>query len=147
MTVNVLNDPVYNISKHFPGLLKIQRALAWLRRLLSKSNEIRNYLTTTEILRAGNILVNQAQRVYYSRELQTLLHSSETSKSNSLSSLKPCLNTGGIMRDMRVVDEISERPIIIPHVYPIATAVMMDAYNLAHAVMNWTFCIVRQSYW
>ena len=147
------HDPLRQIASHYSSWYKMQRALAWLCRLLiilKTKTPNRTPLAPSELDHAKITLIKHVQNLEFPDEVAKLQSGKSVNKSSCLSGLSPFLDALGVMRVGGRLSEsnvASKHPYIIPHGHAIARAIILDVHNAAHVGVEWTASLVRQQYW
>jgi hypothetical protein len=146
---SVLEHPVDLIARHYSSWLKMKRALAWLRRLVSKI-KVKDGLTAAELDAAEVVLIGRAQLLHYQKDIEVLRSGHNVRKLCDLRALSPYIDDDGLVHvggRLAHANIGNEHPIVVPFQHPISKAIVLDVHNASHLGKEWVLSIVRAKYW
>lgn len=138
----------------FSSITKIIRIVAWILRVSSCRNRVRQpYLELQELRHAKMVIIKNVQQEQFADDINSLNKRGKVQAKSKILNLNPykdkegIIRTGGRLRNANVSFD-KRHPIILPHNHRLTTLLIEQAHQLTlHGGARLTLANLRQQYW
>ena len=154
LETRIENSPLDVLIKHYSCYYRLQKAVAWLRRCLSKlrGREIeQGPLSASELRRAELVLISHVQHDAYPEEIASLKSQGRVSVTSDIFTLNPMMDeelivVKGRLRHSKLPSQ-AKHPFVLPRDHDLSRLIVTHSHNVAHLGVEWTFTRLRAKFW
>ncbi|XP_011858180.1 PREDICTED: uncharacterized protein LOC105555749 [Vollenhovia emeryi] len=144
--------------ERFSSYPRLLRVLAYVLRFVNKLRKDESvysasHISPAELERARNVIIASVQASTWIEDIQKLKGEREVKRSSKLISLRPYLDTEGLIRvggrlDWSMLSTDAKHPLVIPSEHHLTRLINMDRHvRLFHAGLAATLAAVRCEFW